>query len=291
VTTEPSLTSAAQLARRGHYTEAHSVLATLGGPTSDNPALLDLLARIHAQQGELAEADACWTRVLELDEASAAVQARRYRPAARRAAEVAAILLVVTGVGVTSALLARQDDPAPTTPDSALLAELRDTRQAQEDLARQLGGVQGELDTIRSRTKAIDDLHATLTAAGLLVTREGDVLTVAFPIGLFSTGTTLTAPGRQALTDLATHLRTPLTITVIGHTDNGRLTPRSRYADHIDLGLARARTATMELSTKAGLPLTSFAMTTTGETNPPFPNTTTDNRARNRTVTLRLSLP
>ncbi|NUT51474.1 MAG: flagellar motor protein MotB, partial [Saccharothrix sp.] len=57
---------AASLARRGRHERARELLDGLGGETSDDPVLLDLLARVHAQRGDLAAADRCWARALEV---------------------------------------------------------------------------------------------------------------------------------------------------------------------------------------------------------------------------------
>ncbi|NUT52422.1 MAG: flagellar motor protein MotB, partial [Saccharothrix sp.] len=80
-----------------------------------------------------------------------------------------------------------------------------------------------------------------------------------------------------------------LRITVVGHTDNGVVVPGGRFDDNVDLGVARAGLAARELAAAAGLPLTDFAVTSTGAAEAPFPNTTTENQDRNRTVSLRLS--
>src|SRR5690606_40161555 len=62
-----ALAEAAHLARAGRYDEARRALEALGGATSDDVAVLDLLARVHAQQGDLTAADECWARVESLD--------------------------------------------------------------------------------------------------------------------------------------------------------------------------------------------------------------------------------
>ncbi|ANZ41584.1 hypothetical protein BBK82_42185 [Lentzea guizhouensis] len=49
---------AADLARAGRHDDARLILEDLGR----DPATLDLLARVHAQRGDLAAAEAAWRR-------------------------------------------------------------------------------------------------------------------------------------------------------------------------------------------------------------------------------------
>jgi hypothetical protein len=60
------LAKAAALARAGRHTEAEHALEDLKGAESADPVVLDLLARIRAQQGRLAEAETLWSRALKL---------------------------------------------------------------------------------------------------------------------------------------------------------------------------------------------------------------------------------
>ncbi|MDQ3402537.1 MAG: hypothetical protein M3548_03970, partial [Actinomycetota bacterium] len=58
---ELGLAEAADAARAGDYLAALRVLAQLD---QDDPARLDLLARVHAQRGDLDAADETWARLL-----------------------------------------------------------------------------------------------------------------------------------------------------------------------------------------------------------------------------------
>ena len=60
------LAKAAELARAGHYQEADNLLSGLLGG-KDQPAVLDLLARMRAQQGRWQEAEAFWKQALQQD--------------------------------------------------------------------------------------------------------------------------------------------------------------------------------------------------------------------------------
>jgi len=60
------LARAADLARAGRYAEAEALLQQELRDRKATPAILDLLARIHAQQGHWREAEAAWTQALQL---------------------------------------------------------------------------------------------------------------------------------------------------------------------------------------------------------------------------------
>jgi len=61
-----SLLLAAAVARMGHYDEAEQLLMELDQDERLRPAVLDLRAKMYAQQGRYAEAEACWLQALSL---------------------------------------------------------------------------------------------------------------------------------------------------------------------------------------------------------------------------------
>lgn len=287
-----SLATAAQLARQGRYAEAHRVLGELGGRDSNDLDLLDLLARVHAQQGELAAADECWARAQEFgaDESGlregrrliAQIHARRYRRRTGRVVGVMALAVIL----LVGSIVARSGQST----DSALLSELRETQTAKDDLARQVGDLQTRLDQVTLQPeRALRNIHGALAGSGLILRSESGVLVVTFPVGLFRDGAALSADGQRALADLGAHLSRfggNMLFTVIGHTDDIPVSPNSRYIDNMDLGFVRARVATQELSAYSRLPLNRFAVTSSGGADPPFPNSTAESRKQNRTVIL-----
>src|SRR5882724_4372382 len=115
---------AAELARAGDYDSAVRILATLN---SGDPETLDLLAKVHAQRGDLIAAEAAWRRVLARDPADAAAQAgiqlitqinagkRRRRPLPSLALGTAAVV-VLAGAVVLTTLPQKQQDPVAIAP-------------------------------------------------------------------------------------------------------------------------------------------------------------------------------
>src|ERR1041384_549542 len=61
-----ALEPAAHLARAGEHGAALHLLTALGAENDSSPAALDLLARIHAQQGRYQQAESLWHRAVEL---------------------------------------------------------------------------------------------------------------------------------------------------------------------------------------------------------------------------------
>ena len=115
--------------------------------------------------------------------------------------------------------------------------------------------------------------------------------TVVFNYGIFSALARLSPEGLADLRTVAAQLKghmSRFTLIVEGHTDNVPLSSRSRYKSNFQLGTERAEAATEALTKRFGLPIDSVFPTSAGETDPPFPNNSTANRRRNRTVILKI---
>ncbi|MGC7096792.1 OmpA family protein [Amycolatopsis lurida] len=288
----PSIAHATLLARNGEYAEAERVLGELGGRDSTDPAVLDLLARIHAQRGELLDADQCWALALRLDadhlpardgrKRIKALATRRPRPG-RVVLVVALAAVAAGGAGVAGGLIGDRS--------GALVAELDKIQDGQRAQADRLDDLGGRLDQTTSRPRrAVDDFAAALAGHPALVARtDAEAITVTFPTGVFRAGTRLSDSGSAALADLVRLLgpaAANVTITVVGHTEDARVSGGSGYTTNAELGLARAMTAAERMSEVSGLPPATFALSSSGAANPPFPNTTAEGRERNRTVTV-----
>jgi type VI secretion system protein ImpK len=273
--------SPAALARAGDLTGAAAVLATAEAAGN---AGLDLLARIHAQRGDLEQADLCWARVQATDPehpgAAAgratieAIRARRRlrRPLLRPAWVTAAGVIVVAGVIALCGSFA--DDPVAGTAPPAGCGSTR-VAELEQQLAAQ--------ETTAARHEAALNATAELVAQpGVTVRTAPDTVEIRFPGGLYRTGDQLTADGRQRLRRLGTALsRAGGTITVVGWTV---ALPGGPPAGGSPVAWSRARAAARELATAGNLPVTRFTLASGDQAAPPFPDP-----ASNRTVTLRIS--
>lgn len=274
----PVLAEAASAARRGDYGAAERILAELDRA---DPAVLDLLARVHAQQGHLTEAEECWQRMEAAGgDAAAAVAGRnriaalRRRPRYGRAAAVGVLAgVVVVAAGVVGGVLAGSG----SQPDG---------------LAREVGDLSTQVSQLRARPdpvvvrqdQVLTRLVGALGGVGTL-SRSSGQLTVTFPVPVFSSYTALSGAGQAALVDVGQRLRGfagQVTVTVVGHTDDVG-------TSNDDLGLARAVAAAGVLAGASGQPLSSFDLATNGSVDPPYSDATADGRAMNRTVTVTMS--
>jgi type VI secretion system protein ImpK len=101
------LLQAARLARCGHYDAAVAVLAPLPADSPLRPSILDLKAKIFAQQGRYREAEACWREALTLvpgnqafQQALAVIADERRCPFWLRIAVVGAVAAATSMAGV-----------------------------------------------------------------------------------------------------------------------------------------------------------------------------------------------
>ena len=128
-------------------------------------------------------------------------------------------------------------------------------------------------------------------SAGISLQPVGHMLVVTFESGLFSRSTSLTPDAKHVLSALGWHLQPSIgrvAVHVIGHTDDQPLPGRNSYRDNEALGLARAVAVVEHMRTTAQLPGTMFSIGSLGASQTPYPNDTSSNRARNRTVVLQV---
>ncbi|MFJ9031531.1 tetratricopeptide repeat protein [Streptomyces sp. NPDC102274] len=253
--------------------------------------VLDLLARVHAQRGELAEAAACWRRVQEQhprEPAAAAGLARierlgrrgpraaltRYRARTALAVAVCAVAAVTVGtVVLIDGADGQSARPGPSQADRVeQLAQRLDADRRAEQAREQ------DRETAR-RSEAADALARALRAPGLRPVVRGDSVEVAFTDGLYSEGTQLTPTGAERLAVLGEHLAgREARIEIYGQAATVPGAPRSGGSV---VSLWRALIAARELSAASGKPLTAFTTASADQHDAPYASA-----AKNRTVTV-----
>ncbi|WP_328997297.1 hypothetical protein OHA18_22845 [Kribbella sp. NBC_00709] len=303
-----ALSRAADTARQGDLAGAAALLVELDNSGDASPEVLDLLARIRAQQKNWPEADALWARVQEAvateqeppatemlagatagRKTIAAIRARRRasRPVLPIVAGAAAIVLVAA-VGVVA--LDRSSDEPFTQPPSSQPAPTSGTTSitpgAEEraaELARRLAALEAaQRASAATAGKELDVIQRRVAGPGVVVQREPNAVRVLFGDGLFAAGTELSSTGTTALDALGKRLQgLRAAITVTGYSV---VVPGGSGSGGSRTGLLRARAATQDLSAASGLPLTAFSMQSGDQAHPPFH---TD--AQNRTVTVTLT--
>ncbi len=99
----------------------------------------------------------------------------------------------------------------------------------------------------------------------------------------------LSQDARQSLRQVAAVIRqTPYMINVVGHTDNVPMRS-NRFDSNWELSVTRASTVTRFLIDETGMDPMQFVVSGYSSYRPLFPNTTADNRARNRRVEIIIS--
>jgi flagellar motor protein MotB len=264
------LAQATDLARAGRMAEAEQVL---GAGDTVSPAGLDLLARIRIQQGRLLEAQTLWREAAKREPGNGAFHAalqklarmNRWSWMTHGALSLGKVILVLAALALSAIPLRNWWSgqrtglakavwvAAPSPPSSAvsqLGLRLQQTREAVAD--------------------------------GILVIR--------FDRGLFSHADVLSAEGKSELENLGLRLRPQarrLIVCVVGVSDDLPVNPRSRYRDNHFLALARADAAAAVLAAASDIPASQITLRSSA--GPLYPNDTADNRARNRTVEVRIA--
>ncbi|MGX7672313.1 hypothetical protein [Plantactinospora sp. DSM 117369] len=296
--TDLTLSRAMAAARRGDLDGAAQTLAALDGA---EPAALDLLARIRAQQGRWQEADASWAAVQAIDpghegaaagrRAVAAILAgdRRPRPVAPRVGLAAAGVVVVAVAAGTAIVLPSLSAPPPAKPVASVAASTPDTAALDAE-RRRAAELQGRLQQIEADRAAaaqalaarLDAIARGVTLPGVVVQRRPDTVEVYFRKGLFSRDAWLTANGAEMLAAVGRRLPDlDVTVTVVGHSVP---VPGGRTSGGSGTALSRARVAARELAEAGDLPLTAFTLRSADQSEGPFREP-----ARNRTASLVLT--
>jgi flagellar motor protein MotB len=281
-----TIARATELARIGRYSEAEGVLAAVDREIESSPDMLDLLARMRAQQGRLAEAEKLWTRANQLEPSNSAFHdaLRRIASTQRRSVrrQLALPLVVILGLAVVLLVMTRWLD--------------RNGGQKQPTGAANTSANPSPVETPRApQTSDSPSVPVPqISVAGVKTESENEpnALRVTFDDGLFARGAVLTPTARQRLKELGLQLKDYAdtgSITIIGITDDSSVPLDSRYKDNATLGMERARAVYDYLRTTAGLGAYMFTISSHGAQDPPYPNDTLANRTRNRTVMLRIT--
>ncbi|MEV5834892.1 hypothetical protein [Nocardia sp. NPDC052112] len=284
-----TLSRAGAAARTGELDRAARLLDGLDEQDRADAAVLDLRARIHAQQGELVAADRCWARLQAMaPHHRGAAEGRRVISRITKGAMPARPRMrpgtvVVAAVAATSVLAAGAVGWGLTAPDRPPVASARPESDTghNDPMARQLAALEAERNAAERRERVLDTIAAAMPMPGVIVHRGTEYVELAFETGLCAVdAAAISADGAALLREIGRRLADlVVTTTVIGHTI---ATPGDESGGSW-LGLARAETAVGYLIDGGKLPLTAFTVASADQQDGPF-----DEPARNRTVTLLL---
>lgn len=315
---EAALAHARILARNGRYAEAEGLLEDAWRGAERGVPVLDLLARIKAQQGDLSAADRYWAEAERLAPGNREIAAGRRRIAAMtkrgpvaarwrgRAAWIGAGLLAAAVLALLVDIRLNMGEPRGTitapfdsvsatpaspsafpSPSSAASASL--ASPASPSSAPSASSA-GSASSVPPTVSVLGELD--LRMRGVRVRRSSNEISVIFENGLFRQGATLSAGGRAVLRELAVRLRPHadrISVAVIGHTDDLAVPPGGSYASNMELGMLRATVVREVLRAAARIPTARFSVSALGELMPPHRGDDPSARARNRTVSLRIA--
>ncbi|WP_329384467.1 hypothetical protein [Streptomyces sp. NBC_01716] len=283
-------------------------------------AALNLRAKVHAQLGELPEADACWTRVEALapDDPDAAAGRRTLAKitAGRRharpvvhtgrvaviAGALAATVAGVALVGGAVRLISNGDDDGGRASGSVTEADtgserLRAESQRADELKERLAALESDSKAdAERRDSTLDEVAKRLAMPGVEIRRHADDIQLVFSTGVFPHDTVISREGATALTEIGRRLAdlesgsgegavAGVETTVVGHSV---AVPGGAPSGGSVVALERARVAAWYLAEDSDLRLTDFRLVSADQRRGPFPATEA-NAPRNRTVTLLIT--
>ena len=127
----------------------------------------------------------------------------------------------------------------------------------------------------------------------IAVTASENGIRVRFTHGLFGEASDrLDAHAKHVLGAMGNAIarqRTACRVTVVGFTDSQRLSSRSKWGGSWSLGLARSASAAAYLKRCNPDSAVEWIVTSSGESDAPYPNDTRLNMAKNRTIVLRIT--
>jgi tetratricopeptide (TPR) repeat protein len=276
VVAELLLAQATAHARLGEYAAAGELLDRLDQANVLKLRVLDLRARILAQQVRLDEAERLWQEFLRISPGAetartALRQIEKYR-GGRKGTPVKVVvgtvcILLLTG---TLAILKHSYAPkAPTKTEAVSAAPVSGTKAA-------------------SLGKS-NDWAASLQAKGVRLNLKGPETVAEFESGLFLRGVTF-RPGARGDLDALAKALSPVpdstVIVVAGCSDNIPLRPRSVYKGAADLRLARAKAVAHYLTNRANLSRKIVSLQDSCWMS--YPNDSPEERSKNRTAIVRI---
>lgn len=272
-------------------------------------AALNLRAKVHAQRGELPEADACWSRVEALapDDPEAAAgrrtlakiaAGRRHARPVVHTGRVAVIVGALVGAGLIGGggwLFVNADGDGGRASGSVAEADsgserLREESRRADELKARLAAIEdGFTADAEQRDSTLDEVAKRLAMPGVEIRRHAEDVQLVFRTGVFPYDSVIGPEGAEALTEIGRRLAdlgggegTAVETTVVGHSV---AVPGGAPSGGSVVALNRARVAAQYLAQDSGLRLTDFRLVSADQRRGPFPATDA-NAPRNRTVTL-----
>ncbi len=283
------------LAWKGKFGEAQNLLNGLQKDERLNSRILDLQARIFAQQGHLSEAEATWKTALESDPSNPLYFAGLDRIAKTRSRPywlkpflnlITWSLLILFLIGGSLFWVSRiQIIASKNNVESNTLSS---QNQVLLDSFALLKATLLEIASGPANTRLPD---LAIQVEGLTVQRDNRQLFLLFEEGLFSKGAAFQPHAPELLTKLGQQLEPygqSISLTIFGLADRVPVSRSSFYRDNNELGRARALKVLDHLRQHSNLSWNKVLVGSLGDNAYPFLDDANENQPKNRTVVIQV---
>gem|GEM_PF-1260168 len=282
---------ATELARSGRYAEAEAVLDGIkDGPSAQ---VLDLRARIKAQQGLMAEAASLWGQALRSapdDQGYAAAMRQALRRADRPLwltrpwPGLAALALLALALILILMPAKRVMQGGDVTQNPIAAPQSRVMNNGTDSTGR-------SSEKLADRREKPGIAIPKISLKGIRIFKTDEKMTILFEEGLFTEGTQFHQSARPLLAKVGRQIAgiaPDVQIQVVGCTDDLPMVAGSLYTDNGALGLARAVKVIEIMRTVTGRPASAFIAQSMVENNYPYSINSSESKMRNRTVVISL---
>lgn len=278
-------------ASKGQFSLASSYISELLKSNGESSIILDLQAKIAAQQGKFREAEFLWKKCLKAEPDNPdyiAAQNRINKIISSKSVRfyyLFNLLKVVTIVSLIIFLLffyfyeridRKQQLEFIIMKNEAMISKVEDTVN--------LKGTFNELLlSISNKMKVI---------SGITVENKNNEITILFNEGLFSRGDNIKS--NQLLTlDIISQTLSPhagqVLVKIIGSTDSTPILFSDSFKNNDDLSISRAKAVFDRVYESSRIPREDLMIGSLSESNSRFTNDTPENRMKNRTVSIKIS--
>lgn len=283
---------ATEEACKGDYSLASSYISDLIKSNGENPILLDLQAKINAQQGKLKEAEFLWKKCIKADPDNNTYIAALNRVCKLQESKIIKHFTLLKLVGAIAGLLILAclliAVLFSTIEKSSKIAELQ---EKQADILELIDNSFKNKGNVFADSLIAEIANKVNLVNGTSIRKNNNELVITFNEGLFSNGTKFKLSQEPIVKQLAEVLEpysAKISITVFGCTDNMPIDNSDQYQSNNALSIARANFVYDIIFRTSRIPIESLIIGGTSENNSPFPNDSRESKMRNRTVVIKI---
>jgi flagellar motor protein MotB len=283
-----------EAACRGDYSLATTYISDLIKSSGEIPVLIDLQAKIYAQQGKLKDAESLWKKCIMADPDSDAYvralnQVRKlqksmvYKNLYIYRLIAAIIIIFLLSFFIVNLLINR----------SETITKIGALQKQQEYLLEKLDSTINIENTSIPGDLLDQIMKKVALISGITVLGKNNGLYITFKDGLFSSGTAIKNNLKPDMTELSRVFEKysdKIIIMIFGSTDDVPLKNDSRYKNNSELSEARALSAYKYINENSRIPNENILIGKVSEESVPFSNYRSEEKIKNRTVLIKVIL-